>query len=189
MTDTNPAGEPTGPPPQPPGPPPANLPPVPPPGPTPTSLPHTATAAGEAGVERWLLAGGAVGLIIGAFLPWVTLTAIFIGTVSFAGTEGDGLITLGLGVLAGVVAGRTIFTARPAGRGIAITLVVVAAIATLVAGYDLTNIQRAVWDLPDDVPGKASVGIGLWLTTLAAVALLAGGILALTRVRKATPAG
>jgi hypothetical protein len=41
--------------------------------------------------KRVVLAS-AGGLALGSLLPWITITAVFIGTVNFAGTKGDGKI-------------------------------------------------------------------------------------------------
>lgn len=42
----------------------------------------------------WMMAGGAVGVIIGSFMPWVRL-----GPVSISGIEGDGKVTVVIGLL------------------------------------------------------------------------------------------
>jgi hypothetical protein len=47
-----------------------------------------------------LLGAGAL-LVVGALLPWATVIAPFVGTISAAGTDGDGVITLVLGLLVG----------------------------------------------------------------------------------------
>jgi hypothetical protein len=49
----------------------------------------------------WATLAGGIGLIVGSFLPWVTATAVLIGTVSVSGMSGDGIFTLATG---GVVA-------------------------------------------------------------------------------------
>ena len=43
-----------------------------------------------------MLVGGGL-VLIGSFLPWATVTTVF-GTISVAGTNGDGKITLGVGL-------------------------------------------------------------------------------------------
>lgn len=45
---------------------------------------------------------GAVGLAVGSFMPWVSVTSIF-GTIDVAGTAGDGKITAALGVVAALL--------------------------------------------------------------------------------------
>lgn len=51
-----------------------------------------------------LLVGGGLAIVGGLFLPWATLTAPLIGTVSVYGNEGDGQIAAVAGVL-GIIAG------------------------------------------------------------------------------------
>lgn len=49
-----------------------------------------------------LVAGGLA--IVGSFLPWITATAAFVGTISRSGIDGggDGLLTIVLGIVVGL---------------------------------------------------------------------------------------
>jgi hypothetical protein len=93
----------------------------------------------------------AAGLIVGAFLPWVTA-----GIFSVAGTDGDGVFTLVIGGIVGVLG----FLKRPNGtrliNGISAVLF---ALALLIAFNIVVNI--------DD--GIGTVGGGLVLTILAGI--------------------
>ncbi|MCH7670063.1 MAG: zinc ribbon domain-containing protein [Acidobacteria bacterium] len=66
--------------------------------PPPKSSPAGA-AAREATVRGWTaIASGAL-LSVGSLIPWRTATIPLTGTVSIPGTEGDGIVTLVLGVI------------------------------------------------------------------------------------------
>src|SRR6185312_16728577 len=71
--------------------------------------------------------GAGVGIVIGAFLPWVQVLGIGV-----AGTNGDGQITLALGVI-------VIVFSLLAKRWAAITLAVLGALCTVMAFADMTN--------------------------------------------------
>src|SRR3546814_5898972 len=76
---------------------------------------------------------GAGAITIGSLLPLASATSIF-GTVSKAGTDGDGIITLGLGVLFGNwafmnLAPRARITAR--------------CVVALIALYEIVEVLRS----------------------------------------------
>jgi hypothetical protein len=121
-----------------------------------------------------LLIGGAL-LILGALLPWATASIGFI-KVSAAGTDGDGVITLliGVGVL---VVGWVALKPRPHQ-----VVVILGLLAGVAAGgisiYDIANVSSHV----NSAQARsslvhASVGLGLWLTALAAAGVFAGAIM------------
>lgn len=139
--------------------------------------PPSPQSAAVPGPERWLVAAGIAAVIIGALLPWVTITAVFIGTVSLAGTEGDGVLTLILGIVAAAVGFQIVFLGRPMSRTIGIAIAILALIIGGIAGYDMVNIQSAIGDISTEGLAKANIGIGLWITGLGALTLLAAGAL------------
>lgn len=108
------------------------------------------------------LAGAAV-TVVAAFLPWVTTSAPA-GPVEAGGTamgiEGVGLATLLLGLVVGGVLVLLDWDAT--------TLVVTAVVGLLVAGV-------AGWKLLS-LDGVASPGVGLYLTVLAGLVVLASGL-------------
>ena len=109
--------------------------------------------------NRWPMIGtlAGVGVGIGSLLPWVTVITIF-GSMSVAGTEGDGKLTLGLAVA--VVIG---FLARLR------WLQWLASLGALaVAGYDLINVSNSVSDAESEYM-KASTGYGLYIAFGSAV--------------------
>lgn len=108
-----------------------------------------------------MLLFGAV-VVIGSVMPWATA---FGGALSKAGTDGDGAITLVLGLLI-AAGGLAVGLAR--GRiWIAIVAALLGALVGVTAGIDLSDAQSKIGDLH----GVVSVGAGLWVT-------LFGGILA-----------
>lgn len=114
--------------------------------------------------QRMALFGG-VGLIIGALLPWASLTSLVLGTsLSAAGYEGDGLLTGALGLVFAIVA---LSRKGTPGKRYSIAL----GLAALVAGW----IALSAWArLTVTVSGmdssmSASVGPGVYLTIVGAV--------------------
>ena len=108
-----------------------------------------------------LLAAGA--LVVGAFLPWVSVSTVF-GTIDRSGIDagGDGLVTL----ICGVVAGLGFFVREREWR---VGALVASLIAAATGIYDMINVN----DLVHDVDSRfvvADVGAGLWLTVVGAVA-------------------
>jgi hypothetical protein len=101
-------------------------------------------------------------------LPWATLTTGF-GTISKAGTDGDGVLTL----LAAVVIGVLVLVAKGAKALIAAIVVCVLALAVCV--YDIADVSSS---------GQVSVGIGLWLATLGGIAAGVGSVMMLRARRR-----
>lgn len=126
-----------------------------------------------------LVLGGAALLLIGSFLPWAKVSvALFDATVSqtIGGMDGDGPITLVAAIALGALGWILLMKGWHKGR--LIGTVCVAALATLVAVIDLLDVNRVAGSeagLGIDV----SIGIGLWVVTVAAITALAGSILAL----------
>lgn len=117
-------------------------------------------------------AAGAALAALGSLLPWVTARTLF-GQVSVAGTEGDGQITLALGIAVAVL----FLTGRNGTNrsGLVIgTILAGAALAT--AGYNYSNITDRVGDTDGSI--GAAVGIGLYLTLAGTVVAFIAGILA-----------
>jgi hypothetical protein len=113
-----------------------------------------------------LTIAGAVLVVIGSLLPWATVTTFF-GSVGYAGTEGDGKITLVIGLLAAIAAFLELTQDRDT-RG---AVVVLACAAGGTAVFDLANITDRIATVSSGFV-RASAGIGLY-------AVLAGGGLAL----------
>jgi hypothetical protein len=128
---------------------------------------------------RTLVFGGAIGLVAGAFLPWVR-ASVGLVSVSQKGLDGDGTFTLLCGIAAAVLFWVVV---SQAGR---LFTLLAGAFALVVTVYDIADINSKADEL-STVSGvfqiDASVGIGLWISALAAVALVLGAILALREAR------
>lgn len=135
-----------------------------PPGPATT----TEAAAWEWNAASALVVGGAVGAFIGAFLPWAT-----VGALSVAGTDGDGVLTLILGIAAGALGVSGI---RKGKKGLLIGSLVCAALIAIIAGIDIADINSLA-DGPFGLTAKP--GGGIILTLVAGIAGAVGSVLAL----------
>jgi hypothetical protein len=114
-------------------------------------------------VRKVLGIGSAVAIVIGSLLTWVSVSSPLMGTISAAGTRGDGKITL---VVAGVIA-LVIALAQPWGRvASAIGFLVCAGVAV----YDAANIHNSLTGF--EGLGNlihVSVGFGLWVVIASSV--------------------
>ncbi len=118
----------------------------------------------------WGVVVAAVVVMVAAFLPWATLDGLV--SLSLAGTEADGVITL---VLGGAAAVLGILRALGMGRWTAIIAVLIGLVILLIAIVDIAD----VGSIADLGVATASVGIGLWVTLVGAVAMVATAALAI----------
>ncbi|NQV05628.1 hypothetical protein HQ535_03685 [bacterium] len=116
-----------------------------------------------------VVAGGALLVILGSFLTWVSID---IGgqTISSSGTGegGDGTLTLILAIAA--VALAVFLLGKGTARKIAVAIA--AALILLIAIIDVQDIMSG-----GDLGIDASVGIGLWLVVVGGVVALAGAFI------------
>ena len=123
--------------------------------------------------QAWgAIAGGAL-MLVGSFLPWITITTIF-GTLSRSGVDGngDGLFSAGLGILAAAIG---VALLRNESRAGSLALVVLGALGGLLVYVDATDIQGRLGDLGSDA-ALGSVGIGLWVVGAGAALVAVMGI-------------
>jgi hypothetical protein len=130
-------------------------------------------------LARILVFGGAIGLVAGAFLPWVR-ASVGVISVEQKGLDGDGTFTLLCGIAAAVL-----FWVVVSQWGRLITLLA-GTFALVVSVYDIADINSKANEL-STAGGvfriDASVGIGLWISALAAIALVVGAVVALREAR------
>lgn len=112
---------------------------------------------------------GASLLIVGSLLDWVTVQTVF-GSIGVGGMDGDGPITLIVGIIA-----LGLFLAVKK-RAAAITASVFCAIGGAVAVYDFINVKDEASNVSNEF-ARASVGIGLYVCIIGAGLGLVAGIL------------
>ena len=120
---------------------------------------------------RLLFGLGALGLIIGALLPWVKMSAPLVGTLTLSGIEGDGMITGGIGLI--LLIGAALSKGKAEKR-----YSIVGAIFGLIAGLIIFpkpfTIGAAIVDTSDVV--SASIGSGIYLSIIGVVLVIIGGL-------------
>jgi hypothetical protein len=124
-----------------------------------------------------LVAGaGAVTAVVGALLPWATVTGIT--DIAISGTEDgrDGVVTLALAVIVGIV---VVVMAAARSRVAAVAVAVAGVLMGLVAAYDISNVKDVPAAYGDLV--QVNVGSGLWLTLAAGLAIVVGGLIGVAR--------
>jgi hypothetical protein len=153
--------------------------------PTPAAAPPAAVTVPRAKVvwptrTKVVVLGGAVLLLVGSVLPWAKAEATVVGqTLSSTtnGLDGDGVITLILALVAGLV-----FLFVPRAKVVGSLVLVAGAIAGLVAIIDIADVSNKADDLKQlTKQSSASVGIGLWMAAVAAIVLIVGGVLCLVQ--------
>ena len=78
--------------------------------------------------RRWLILGSIGALLVGSLLPWVVLTAPTGARIALMGLDGDGILTLGLALVAAMFA-APLFRNRELGTRRSIGVVAVAVLA------------------------------------------------------------
>lgn len=122
-----------------------------------------------------VLGVSAIVLVIAAFLPWATVSALG-ASISVNGLDGsDGYITIICGAYLGFIAWRAM-QRQPVSKGMVIGMWVAAGIATAIGVMNFSSVDDNVGAAA--LAGvSASVGIGLWLTILGGLGALAGTFL------------
>jgi len=124
---------------------------------------------------------GGLLIVLGSFLPWLTATAPFAGTITVNGMQGDGIgdgvITLVLGmvtILIGVAQLTRNLPARwqllPIATGILTGLIAVSAYSSVQDRIDRVTAESNLV--------AASVGPGIWTLFVGAAFAIAGGLFA-----------
>jgi hypothetical protein len=117
---------------------------------------------------------GALSLLIAAFLPWISVTALY-GNVPGVeegiaiGWEGDGIITGGIGLI--LLIGVLLCKGRP-GKRYSIAGAIFGSLACAVVLMDF----RAIAKIGPDAGIFASTDVGLYLTLAGALVAVIGGL-------------
>ena len=129
---------------------------------------------------RILVFGGAIALIGGALLPWVRANAGFV-TVEQSGIDiTEGALTLVCGIAAAVLLWVVV---SQAGR---LFTLLAGAFALVISGYKVLDINGKGGELSTSTGAfrvEATVGLGLWISLIAAIAVVLGAVLALRDAR------
>jgi hypothetical protein len=133
-----------------------------------------APVAAPAGVGAAVVVAGigAAAIVLGSFLTWASVTAPLVGTISKAGTAGDGVITLVLGLGVALLVGLGRASRR---RAVWITAIVLAALAGLIVVVDGVDAAHRFSTL-DTTYVTASIGPGIYVVGLGALAAIAGAV-------------
>ena len=114
------------------------------------------------------LLGGAALLVVAPFLPFITATALLVGSISRNGVEitsGEALSLSAAGVIVGLIALRSLGKPK---RG---WLVILGYAVVLLSGYYFVQINNRVSDVGSDL-ALASVGAGIWVALAGSVLIL-----------------
>jgi hypothetical protein len=127
-----------------------------------------------------IAAGGIAAIVVGALGPWATILGF-----SVAGTEGDGTYALVLALVAGLALWRAWSTAS---KGMLIACAALGALVLIIGIYDYDHISSAseAADVSEDADlesslaagfaGLVSIGWGLYVVILGAIATIAGAL-------------
>jgi RNA polymerase subunit RPABC4/transcription elongation factor Spt4 len=120
-----------------------------------------------------ILGAGALA-IVASFLPWISVTAAFVGTISRNGFDGggDGIATAAVGILLALL-GIAILARSGSAKRAKIGALVCAVALLYVAYVDIQNVNARLGDIDSNV-GVGSVGAGLLAVAFAGVMALIG---------------
>jgi hypothetical protein len=139
----------------------------------PPVLPAPAPRSGGAFAVIGLLGG--VLVLAGSVLPWLTITAPVVGTLTRSGLDagGDGILTLLLGVAAaGIGIARLATRVHPLVQRVPVVL---GAGVLAVTVLDLSRVGAALEAIGSASPVHPSAGPGLYLLVVGSVVTAAGG--------------
>jgi hypothetical protein len=113
-----------------------------------------------------IIAGGAVAVIVGLFLPWYTVSFLSVSSSVSPGLNSTGMLLLIFSVVS-LAAGLNVLNKDKKQMSI----------ASIVAGVLALLVMLNNW--PDsDLSGAVSTGIGYWLGLAGSVAIVAGSAMA-----------
>ena len=119
----------------------------------------------------WATGVGAVGSLltfIGAFLPWVSASVPFAGSVSWSGMEGDGRITLVLSIIVFVI---LVWTHMKRDIGLSVIAFLLGAAITATMIWKIVRLEALIAET--ELIGLASVGTGIYLSLIGGIAIIA----------------
>src|SRR4051794_38199086 len=133
----------------------------------------------KSALDGLLLLVGSGCVIAGSFLPWATITAVLVGTITKSGTDGgDGWLTILLAVPLAVFGFRRVSAAK-----VAIPRVLSLGFALALGALTMFEIQNATSrvsaaNAAAGAYGHAAVGVGLWLLLFGSALGIVGSLVA-----------
>lgn len=118
-------------------------------------------------------------IVLGSFLPWATVSGLVSGSVN--GIDGDGVLTMVIGVILGVLC-LTQYSRRDGWRTAVAAAVIVGAVSAIaIAGAAIANVKGVA----DEAGPLASVspGVGLYVVLLAAIGIGVVSLVSITSNR------
>jgi hypothetical protein len=133
------------------------------------------------------LLGGLL-VVAGSFMPWLTASAPFAGTISRSGVDGggDGVITLIIGVLAVTIGGVRLLSQRVP-RVVQHLPVTFGLLAIWTGFYDLDAVQEMAAELSANENTSAMTGPGLYTIITGGFLVTIGGFVSHRRRPPAPP--
>jgi hypothetical protein len=116
-----------------------------------------------------VMIGASALVALGSLLPWATATEPF-GTISKAGTSGDGVLTLILAAGA-IVCGINCYRGQPDRRKVAVAATILLVISAAISLYDMSTLPISSSHLV-----VVSIGIGLWFCAIGSIVGIVAGI-------------
>lgn len=116
-----------------------------------------------------LMIAGAIGVIVGSLLPWASVTSPIFGTTALNGLQGDGIITLGLGIVLLVVG--LVIKPKP-GQHAGALAIIVGILIIMFAAYEAINLLGNTGVTDSGI--IKSIGIGVPVILIGALVFTVG---------------
>jgi hypothetical protein len=143
------------------------------------SIPFTPPSSPAPTHKRTIHFLSALGLIVGAFLPWASINSIF-GALSIPGIRGDGIITFILGALIGLAA---LAYKNPARKLPGWIILLASGLSFFIGITKVVNLLSTLTDTDSHI----AIGIGLGVTCLAAFLGILAALGSLTHKQSPQP--
>lgn len=124
----------------------------------------------QTNTARLMFGLGALGLLMGALLPWAIITAPFVGTLSIEGYQGDGIISGSIGFILLLVA--LMIKGKP-GKTYSIVGALLGLTAALVVIPKLSSIGSVI---SESEFGAGSIGSGIVVSIAGSLLVIIGGL-------------
>ncbi|NOX24281.1 MAG: zinc ribbon domain-containing protein [Actinobacteria bacterium] len=125
-----------------------------------------------AATRGWITIVSGFLVTAGSLLPWRTATLAFLGTVNISGTEGDGMITLVLGIV--IMLGGAVVVSQGSSTIGALTALAAGGLALWITYVSFQSTLTVVELVNSGGTGRASVGLGLWLVAIGSTGSIVG---------------